>query len=201
MLASGRTLYPAHGCAGLSVRMVAEHAGVNPGLFHYHFGSKDEFLRTLLQALYEDMYAQLTGASQVPGPPLERLRAALLAVGGFLRRHSPEVGRIWADAGQGEPVAVQFVRSNAPRHLTLVTGLLADAELAGELAPMPALQRLVFLLGAVAAPLLVAERLQGISLGDALPVDRVASEVQSDAAIAARIDMALGALRIQGKKS
>jgi hypothetical protein len=30
-----------------------EHAGVNAGMFHYHFKSKDNYLATLLQGLYE----------------------------------------------------------------------------------------------------------------------------------------------------
>ena len=194
LLASGRALYAGHGCAGLSVRMVAEHAGVNPSLFHYHFGRKDQFLQTLLQGLYEDMFGQLSGVARLPGPPLQRLRGVLLAAGGFLRNHGPEVGRIWADAGQGEVVAVAFVRENAPRHLRLVTGLLEEAEHRGELRPLPALQRMVFLMGAVAAPVLVAGRLQAMGLGEPLPQHRLQDDVMSDAAIAARADMAIAAL-------
>jgi AcrR family transcriptional regulator len=198
LLASGRELFARYGCNGLTVRLVAEHAGVNPSLFHYHFGSKEQFLRTVLQSLYEEMFEQLSGTAQLPGPPLLRLRAVLLSIGGFLRTHGPEVGRIWTDAGQGEPVAVEFVRNNAPRHLRLLTTLLEEADRAGELMPLPALQRMVFLIGAVAAPVLVAERLQSMAVGSALPTERVESDVLSDAAIAARADMAIAAL--QGQK-
>ncbi len=63
LLASGRELLPALGCAGLSVRAVAAHAGVAPGMFHYHFGSKREFLRTLLSGLYEEMFSALAATS------------------------------------------------------------------------------------------------------------------------------------------
>jgi AcrR family transcriptional regulator len=197
LLASGRELFARYGCTGLTVRLVAEHAGVNPSLFHYHFGSKAQFLRTVLQSLYEEMFEQLSGAAQLPGPPLQRLRAVLLFIGGFLRTHGPEVGRIWSDAGHGESVAVEFVRNNAPRHLLLLTNLLTEAERAGELKPMPALQRMVFLMGAVAAPVLVAGRLQTMELGSALPMARLGPDVLSDTAIAARADMAIAALRGQ----
>lgn len=197
MLASGRALFPLHGCGGLTVRMVAEHAGVTLGLFHYHFGSKDRFLRSLLQNLYEEMFGSLSGAVEWPGPPLLRLRGALLFLGGFLRTHGAEVGRIWADAGQGEPVAVAFVRENAPRHLQLLTSLMAEAEQAGDLKPMPALQRMAFVMGAVAAPVLIAGRLQTMDLGTALPVPLLTPQILSDAAIAARVDLAIAALRGQ----
>jgi AcrR family transcriptional regulator len=33
-------LLPQTGCAGLSVRKVAERAGINLGMFHYHFKSR-----------------------------------------------------------------------------------------------------------------------------------------------------------------
>ena len=53
LLASGRELYPRLGSSGLSLRALTEHAGANLGMFHYHFKTKDNFLRTLLQQLYE----------------------------------------------------------------------------------------------------------------------------------------------------
>jgi len=56
LLASGRALFPRMGCAGLSVRAVAEHCGANPAMFHYHFRTKDKFLRTLLQQMYDEMF-------------------------------------------------------------------------------------------------------------------------------------------------
>ena len=68
LLRSGRALYPALGCAGLSQRKLAEHAGISPGMFHYHFASKDAFLRALLQQLYEEMYGPLAESAGGDGP-------------------------------------------------------------------------------------------------------------------------------------
>ena len=59
LLAAGRELFPARGCAGLSVREVADAAGVNLGMFHYHFKSREAFLRALLQSVYEDLSSEL----------------------------------------------------------------------------------------------------------------------------------------------
>ena len=71
LLASGAVLYPQLGCAGLSVHAVAAHAGVTPGMFHYHFESKEAFLRTLLQRFYEDLFSRLSvPAGQGGAPPL-----------------------------------------------------------------------------------------------------------------------------------
>jgi AcrR family transcriptional regulator len=195
LLRSGRALFAELGCTGLSVRAVAEHAGVNVGMFHYHFASKDEFLRSLLQGIYDEMFGRLSGAATQAGAPLERLRQVLMLFAGFVRDHGAVVGRIWSDAGAGVPVAREFVQANAPRHVGLLLGLLDDAERAGALQPMPPLLRTSFLLGAVLAPLLVVPRVVAWDAAPAQIARHAKDQVLSDAAIGARIDLALAALR------
>ena len=195
MLASGRILYPEAGCAGLSVRKVAEHAGVRPGLFHYHFGSKDEFLRAVLQGVYEDVFAALCAAAQTPGSPAQRLREVLVLLGRFLREQGSVIGRIVTDVAQGEPAARDFLRANAPRHLALLTGLMEEAERARELAPMEPLRRMCFVMGAVAAPVLMGRGLMALQAEHPLLATRVGPDLLSDEAIAARVDLAMAALR------
>lgn len=195
LLASGRALYPSLGCAGLSVRALAEHAGVTPGMFHYHFESKDGFLRDLLQQLYEEVFARLAADVAQPGAPRERLRQVLVTVGRFMRDHGPLIGRVWADAGAGEPVAGDFIRANAPRHVGLLLALLDEAERAGEITPQPPLRRLSFVMGAVVAPVLVGQRIVALQLAPGPLATSVQPQLLSDAAIAARAEMAIAALR------
>jgi AcrR family transcriptional regulator len=195
LLDAGQALFPALGCRALSLRAVAEHAGVNVGMFHYHFRSKETFLRTLLQRMYDQVFAQLSLAAAQSGSPLQRLRGALVVVGRFLREHGAMVGRIWADAGGGEAVAREFLQTNAPRHLALLLGLLDEAERAGEIAPHPPLRRLSFVMGAVVAPVLVAQRIVTLKLAPRALAPLVEPQLLTDAAIAARAEMAIAALR------
>lgn len=195
LLRSGRLLYPERGSAGLSVRALTEHAGVNLGMFHYHFRTKENFLRELLQQFYEEMFGPLAEQVQHAGAPLERLRAALLYLAGFVRDHQAVLGRVFADAGSGDPVAAEFVRANAPRHLKLLLALMQEAEQAGEIAPLPALQRFVFVMGAVALPLVVVPRVARLQVAPALVARRLRQQVTSDEAIAQRVELALGALQ------
>lgn len=195
MLASGRALYPAAGCAGLSVRKVAEHAGVQPGLFHYHFGSKDGFLRAVLQGIYEDVFATLGAAAAAQGPAEDRLRRVLLLLGGFLREQGAVIGRIVADVAQGEAAAVDFVRANAPRHLALLTGLMGEAEREGAFAPMPPLRRMGFVMGAVVAPVLAGRGILALQPDHPLLATRVVPDLLSDEAIEARVNLTMSALR------
>src|SRR5215207_6469017 len=165
LLASGRALFPAAGCANLSVRAVAEHAGANLGMFHYHFKTKDNFLRTLLQQMYEEMYESLAGAVAQQGRAIERLRGALVVLARFARDRRQLLGRVWMDVLGGEAVATEFMRANAPRHLGLLLGLLQQAEDDGDLKALAPLQRFVMLVGAVVMPILFAPGLAQAALG------------------------------------
>src|SRR6187549_2859305 len=106
LLAAGRELLPARGCAGLSVREVAEAAGVNLGMFHYHFKSREAFLRALLQSMYEEMFSQLTFQGSAAWGPTDNLRASMRFLGRFLRANRPMLSRVMADALSGEPIAI-----------------------------------------------------------------------------------------------
>lgn len=194
LLLSGRALYAERGCAKLSVRALTEHAGVNLGMFHYHFKTKDEFLRELLAGIYEEMFAQLSEGVAQSGPPLARLREALMLLATFVRSHVQILGRVIADAAAGEKVAIEFMRANAPRHLQLLLGLMQQAESEELLVPMAPLQRFIFLMSAVAMPLLIAPGIQSLGVAPKLLGGALKTQVTSDAAIAERIDLALRAL-------
>jgi AcrR family transcriptional regulator len=194
LLAAGARLYPDFGCAALSVRRVAEAAGVNPAMVHYHFGSKDAFLRALLQQHYEEMFVALSLTSQGTGDVMERLAAALLGIARFVREHRPLIARVWADAQAGEVVAQDFLRANAPRHLGVLMALVHDAQAKGSLPSQPHLTRFSFLMGAVVAPLVLLGGMQRINAVPAALAGAVEAEVLSDAAIVRRIEWALLAL-------
>ena len=194
LLASGRALFPSTGCAGLSLRALAEHAGVNPGMFHYHFKSKDNFLRALLQQMYEEMFASLQLEAGHDGPALPRLRAALLALATFARDNRRVLARIWIDVLAGEPVAVAFLRDNAPRHVGLLVGLVEQAHAEGGLRDLPPAQRLAFLLGALVMPMIFAAGLADTGVAPAAVRSAFDAQVMSDAAMAERVDLALAAL-------
>lgn len=79
---AGIALLGREGWPGVSTRAVAEHAGTNPGLIHYHFGG--------LAGLHAEVFRQATDL--VLGPMLAELlaapdeRAALETMRGMLTR-------------------------------------------------------------------------------------------------------------------
>ena len=194
LLASGMVLYPQAGAAGLTVRAVAEHAGVNPAMFHYHFSSKEAFLRTLLQRMYEEMYGGMSAQAQAGGPALERLHRALFGIAVFARGQRRLLARLLTDAIHGEPVAKAFLRENGPRHVGLLFGLVQQAVAEGALPALPPLQQLVTLMASVVMPVVfvggIFDALEHPLLSPAV----LAEQVMGDAAIAQRIGLVLSAL-------
>lgn len=194
LLASGRELYPQVGCAALSVRAVAAHAGVSPSMFHYHFESKDAFLGAMLQRSYDDIYAQLEAEVRSAGEVRERLQRLLMRLGAFVRANAPLLRRVLADAGAGHAVPIAFLRANVPRHLALVLSMLAEAERAGVIAAGPPLRRMSFLMGSVLTPMLVGLQVSALQLLPTGLAGLIDHEVLSDEALAQRVSWALAAL-------
>jgi len=194
LLAAGRALLPQRGCAGLSVREVAECAGVNLGMFHYHFKSREAFLRALLQSLYDEMYTQLTFEADARLTPAEALRQAVRFMGRFVRANRAILGRVLADALCGDPMAVEFIRNNFPRHLGVIQALIQAGQQDGSFKPMPVAQAMGFCAGSVAMPILFGGAVADSGAMGAAGSKRLTEALLSDAAIDERVEMALGAI-------
>lgn len=195
LLRAGLELLPATGCAGMSVRQVAERAGVNLGMFHYHFRTKDAFVRALLAEVYDRMFADLVVAADAPDPRAALVRAANV-IARFLRDHRRLLRRLVADAMAGEPLALDFLRTNLPRHLEVVLGLIVAGQRSGAFKRIAPAQALAFLAGGVGAPILLGSALAEHPLAPRGFGRQFRAAVLTDAAIAERIDLALAGLEL-----
>ncbi len=198
LLDAGRELLPQTGCAGLSARRLTEHAGVNLAMLNYHFGSKDAFIRRLLDGIYDEMFAELTVQASAQGTALERLRASLRVLARFVHRNRPVLARIMADALNAEPVALEFLAANVPRHVKLLVKLVREAQRARALVRLPVPQVLAFVFGGSLLPVLFGTAVQS---SRAVPlVLRLALDLQVMPlrAIEKRIDLALRGLAVPG---
>ena len=196
LIQAGRRLLPETGVSGLTLRRVAAAAKVNLGMFHYHFGSKREFARRVLQEIYEDFFKDFSMESGGTAPARERLRRALIILSRFAGQNRKLLLAIVRDVLEGEAEVTEFAKANIPRHVGIITSLVKECQSQGELKRIPLPLVLSFLLGATAMPNLAmgiiekaaAKKPFGLTLPELLPV------FISDKAIAARVDMALAAL-------
>ena len=194
LLDAGRELYPQTGAAGLSVRKVVDRAGVNLGMFHYHFGRKETFVRALLQSFYEEMFGDLATAATGSTDPVDGLRSALRVIARFGRDHRVLLRRLIADAAAGELPARDFVRENFPRHIGMLVGLIGAGQRRGSLKPVPITQAAAFIAGAVASPILIGSAMIEAGLAPPEVAARFEADVLADDALDERIELALAGL-------
>lgn len=195
LLDAGLELLPQTGCRGLSARRLTEHAGVNLGMFHYHFRNKETFIRTLLDRLYEQMFAMLVIKAAQAQAPVDNLRNALQVLSQFSHRNRQLLMRIATDALAGEAVAIEFLRANVPRHLGVLATLITAAQRDGRIVAAPLPQIVAFIGGAVIAPVLVGSTLLEHGAVPAPLASVFEGAVLSEQAAAQRIEFALRGLQ------
>ena len=194
LLKAGHELLPATGVRALSIRQVTERAGVNLGMFHYHFKTKDVFVRAILESQYNQMFASLEIATHRSTSVVENLRAAVMVLALFGRDNRMLLVRLSGDALAGEVMAVEFLRANLPRHIAVIAALIAQGQKLGRFRKMPIPQAIAFLMGGVGAPILLGAALVNSGFAPPPLASGLDDAVFSDAAIRERIEMALTGL-------
>ncbi|HNW45490.1 MAG TPA: TetR/AcrR family transcriptional regulator [Elusimicrobiales bacterium] len=124
--AAGRKLLQEKGITGLSVREACRVAGVNTGMFHYYFGSKEEFLKAVLKEMYAEFMLSFKAGVSVAGTPRERLKNALVEVGKFVRSVRNAAPMIFADLAHGNKEAFAFVSGNFTEHIGQIAALVQE---------------------------------------------------------------------------
>jgi AcrR family transcriptional regulator len=199
LLAAGRELFPDRGCAGMSIREVAEAAGVNLGMFHYHFKSREAFLRALMQQGYEAMFATLSLELARPADTVSTLRYALRAIARFVRDNRRFLARVLADALSGEACALDFLRDNLPRHLVLLRALISQGQEEGVFARMPLPQAVGVCAGALAMPILAGGAMIDTGMLEAATSKMLDKTLLTNDAIDQRIELVLRAMKADAR--
>jgi len=191
--AAGRKLLQEKGITGLSVRETCRVAGVNTGMFHYYFGSKEEFLRTVLKEMYAEFMLNFKGGISVTGTPRARLKIALVQVGRFARSIRGALPMIFADVAYGDKKAFSFFNSNFTEHVRHIASLVKECR------PQSGLKHhsIPYMVGALVPVMVFPVIINGIMernnvtrLG-AESLENLREEFLSDAGIMERAEIAL----------
>lgn len=196
LLDAGRAVARERGCGAIKVREVARAAGVNLGLFHYHFKTRDAFVRRVLEEVYGDFFSRLNLSAAREGTPRERLRAALTAIAQFAREHRRMMVGMLRDAMTGDRLVVEFAGAHFPRHLPIVLGIFKEGVRAGQFRDLPEPLVLSLLMGGISTPNIMATMVEcsGAKRPLGRSLDAFLEEILSDAAVEERIDILLRGL-------
>ena len=198
LLAAGREIVLKRGFQDLTVREVASGAGANLGSFVYHFGTRDAFIRTLIEDWYAPLLSRVTVVADSAGTPIDRLRRAILQLVDFGAEQDAFMGRLLMAAAGGEKAAREFARSLAGRHPRLLVSLITQAQADGALVEEHPLQVLCFLMASVGMPRLLSSAWHGPPLFGKT-VSAALSQIARDRdRIVQRLDWAIRGLTPQG---
>ena len=197
LLDAGLALLPQTGCRNFSVRQLTDHAGVNLGMFHYHFKTKDNFVRAVLERMYEEMFAELVLQVNPAVPALTSLYNLLHTLGKFARKHRLLMVRLVSETMSGERLPADFLKRNVPRHLKLIAETVARGQRDGTIVAGPMPMLVAFIVGAVAGPLLMGSALEQHGLVGADALAGIRSHVVSERAIHERIALVIRALSVE----
>lgn len=197
LVQAARDLLPETGFSGLKLRKVAEKAGVNLGMFNYHFKNKQEFVRRVMQETYEEFYEKFSlEVADSSEAPEQQLRKAVLTGARFLRENRQMILSLARDAMDGDPEIVRFLEKNFHRHLAILIRLMRKCKKQGVFGDWPLPVAVVLLAGSVLAPSMMVAVVERIRFHT--PVEIVKNlllpKVLSEKAIEARLDLALFAL-------
>jgi TetR/AcrR family transcriptional repressor of nem operon len=182
------------GLRSITVRGVCQQADANLGSFVYHFGSRDAFVAEVIERWYGPLLERMNAAVDRALPPADRLRTLVLQLADWAAANSRFITHVLMDASAGEAAAQQFVRSLAGRHPALILRVLGEAQRAGALPRGEPMNMLLFLMGAIALPILLVERLAGVRLAPAGLARTLAAFAREREYRVQRLDWALAGL-------
>lgn len=193
LLGAGAALVRRKGLHGLTVREACRLAGVNTGMFHYYFGSKDEFVKAVLKELYAKFMLKFRAGAAAGGTPRERLKNALMEVGKFVRDIKNTAPLIFADMAYGKKETFRFLSGNFTVHLQLIAGLLAECLPAGPLKERSVPFLMAAIIPVMVFPAIVTGTLarNGVKKFGAFELYRIEAEILSDAGIEERAEIAV----------
>lgn len=157
----------AAGLASLTIRRIAERAGVNVAAVNYHFGSKEALINEVLGLLTSGLRGTFAALGDGGAPPRERLRRFLDAFSAVLLQN-PDVYRQALGVGLAGVDAqrryLSFLRMEGLQALKALV-----REVTGEMDERRLSLRVIQAIGGLVYPLLIApllEQAAGLRLSD-----------------------------------
>ncbi len=183
IIRSARTRFLRDGVDGASMRSIASGARTSLGMITYYFGSKDELFMAVVEDVYEKLLADLEGILQRRAPVRERLRGALIRLGGASEVELDVIRMMVREAlvssRRLNTLLDRFMRGHLPLLLATIAEGQRDGVIAGEV-PAPLAMVATFVMGALPQ---FARR----AAGDRLPLGALP---EGDAFVDVLLDMA-----------
>jgi AcrR family transcriptional regulator len=192
LIETAKRLYPEVGASGMSLKRIADEAGVNLGMFSYYFGSKSNFIRKVLQALADESGTHASAALPPGMPSIGRLRCFLISMGRNYRDHRRLALAMYRDFLNQDPDVTEHLFENMRAQLIELAPLIEECQRDGYVDDaLPVQQIIGFCMGTVKTPIVLAASQE--NSGHSMPqlMRDGMSRMLTDEAIEQRVELVL----------
>lgn len=124
ILHAARDLFADKGVDGTSIRLIARTAGVNLGMIHYFFPSKDQLVESVLETYFGSV-AEALAAIPAGKSPRQRMEALIRAIVGYVQANQTLIRIVMREVSVQSPrlrnIALKFIGPNFGRLATIVS--------------------------------------------------------------------------------
>jgi len=132
LLAAGLELFTGKGFAGASTREIVERAGVTKPVLYYHFSSKEDLYRVLIEEDFARFNRALEEIAARPGTPPEKLARLADYNLEYCRRHPQEVKLTLMAFYRGDTFAPEVdIVALARSSIEIIAGIFREGISAG----------------------------------------------------------------------
>lgn len=203
LIKAAQDLMKSSSLSQLNLREVAGKAAVNLGMFHYHFKTKDQFIKAVLKDTYERFFETFSLKVDSEKEPLQKLRQALVTLAHFSQENRHLILSLLQDALNREPTAKDFAKQLMSKHSQVIVGLLTQCQAQGLLqrAPLPMLMS--YIMPAATGEGMVLGIMEHVGAEPAM-IEHFKKTAFTEEAIARRVDWVLAGLaekKVAAKKT
>lgn len=146
LIRAGMCLARKKGLKNFTVRELCARCGVNLGMFHYYFKTRETFDAAVLNSLYGELMSAINVEVLPSRTPRQNIEAALRAVYVFAGKNRRLISMLIGDAFSGDRQIVRLVAQLFSRHVSVLMNELKRAQKQGQLRTQTVRDALLLLL-------------------------------------------------------
>src|SRR5918997_6668566 len=128
LIEAGKKLLPELGVSGMSLQRVADEAGVNLGMFSYHFKTKANFVRKVLESIKEDAVKQARFEMPADATSIEKLRKFLTFMGQTFLSQRDFALSMFRDFLNQDPDITELVLTNSNQQFEVLRSMIRECQ-------------------------------------------------------------------------
>ncbi len=192
LIEAAKKLLPELGASGMSLKMLSAEAGVNPGIFYYHFKSKSNFIRIVLESFIVDARKEIEIDIPANIPSIKKLQHCLTSIGKIFRGHSRLAVSMYRDLLNKDPDITSFLVSSIEDQISFLKPLIEECQKDSYIRKHYTLQEILsFCLAGIKTPIVLSKVLELLSDDNSEHMEKLKKELITDEAIMRRAEMAI----------